>query len=121
MSSTIPTSPAEALRAEEVKRTRELLRIGWVIAMAAAVALVIAPGDRRIALALVGTLVVGVAGSAWMHRELGDPARYDLRKLNLLAIAGIAAGQLGILYVGAFSAAPLMVALGVYFFCRTEN
>ncbi len=121
MSSTIPTSPAEALRAEEVKRTRELLRIGWVIAVGAAIALVIAPGDRRIALVLVGTLVIGVAGSAWMHRELGDPARYDLRKLNLLAIAGIAAGQLGILYVGAFSAAPLMVALGVYFFCRTEN
>ena len=30
-------------------------------------------------------------------------------------------GHLGILYVGAFSAAPLMVALGLYFFCRTEH
>jgi hypothetical protein len=30
-------------------------------------------------------------------------------------------GQLGILYVGAFSAAPVMVALGLYFFCRTES
>ncbi len=121
MSSTIPTSPVEALRAEEIKRTRELLGIGWVIAVGAAFALAIGPGDRRIALALAVTLAVGVAISAWLHRELGNPARFDLRKLNILAIAGVAAGELGVLYVGAFSAAPLMVALGVYFFCRTES
>jgi len=30
-------------------------------------------------------------------------------------------GQLGILYVGNFSAAPLVVALGVLLFCRTEH
>ena len=30
-------------------------------------------------------------------------------------------GELGILYVGIFSAAPLIVALGVFFFCRTEH
>ena len=121
MSTTIPTSPAEALRAEEVKRTRELLRVGWLIAVGIFIAIPIVPGDRRIGIALAVAVAIGVAGSAWLHRDLGDPGRYDLRKLNLLAIAGIAAGQLGILYVGAFSAAPLMVALGVYFFCRTEN
>ncbi len=121
MSATIPTSPAEALRAEEIKRTRELLRIGWVIAVGAAVALAIGPGDRRIAGALAVTLAIGVGISAWLHRELGDPTRFDMRKLNILAIAGVAAGELGVLYVGAFSAAPLMVALGVYFFCRTES
>ncbi|MBL9019002.1 MAG: serine/threonine protein kinase [Myxococcales bacterium] len=120
MSSTIPTSPAEALRAEEVRRTRELLRVGWLISVVVVVALALGPGDRRIAIALCATLAAGVAGSAWLYRELGDPARYDLRKLSLLAIAGVACGQLGILYVGAFSAAPLMVALGIYFFCRTE-
>ena len=120
MSSTIPTSPIEALRAEEVRRTRELLRVGWLISVVVVVALALGPGDRRIAIALVATLAAGVAGSAWLYRELGDPARYDLRKLSLLAIAGVACGQLGILYVGAFSAAPLMVALGIYFFCRTE-
>lgn len=121
MSSSIPTSPVEALRAEEVKRTRELLRVGWVIAVAIFGAMAIVPGDPRIRIALAAAVGLGVAGSAWLHRDLGDPRRYDLRKLNLLAIAGVAAGQLGILYVGVFSAAPLMVALGVYFFCRTEN
>ncbi|HMG21913.1 MAG TPA: serine/threonine-protein kinase [Kofleriaceae bacterium] len=114
-------SPRDALHAEEVRRTRALLRVGWVIAVGVAIALPIVPGDRRIAWALDAVLAVGVIGSAWTYRELRDPARYRAARMNLLAIAGIVCGQLGIFYVGAFSAAPLMVALGLYFFCRTEN
>jgi serine/threonine-protein kinase len=56
-----------------------------------------------------------------MYDQLRDPARYRPARMNLLAVAAIVCGQLGILYVGAFSAAPLMVALGLYFFCRTES
>ncbi|MEO8703092.1 MAG: serine/threonine-protein kinase, partial [Kofleriaceae bacterium] len=54
------------------------------------------------------------------HR-LRDPANYDSVRMNALAVVAVVAGQLGILYTGAFSAAPLAVALGLYFFCRTEN
>jgi serine/threonine-protein kinase len=114
-------SPTDALRVEEVRRTRALLRVGWMIAIGVVVALPIVPGDRRIALGLLAALAIGVAGSAWMYDQLRDPARYRPARMNLLALAGIVCGQLGILYVGAFSAAPLMVALGLYFFCRTES
>jgi serine/threonine-protein kinase len=114
-------SPADALRVEEVRRTRAFLRVGWMIAVGVGVTLPIVPGDRRIALGLFAALAVGVTGSVWMYEQLRDPARYRPARMNLLALAGIVCGQLGILYVGAFSAAPLMVALGLYFFCRTEN
>jgi eukaryotic-like serine/threonine-protein kinase len=114
-------SPSDALRVEEVGRTRAFLRIGWIIAVGVAIALPIVPGDRRIAWALAAALAVGVAGSAWMYRTLRDPAAYRPARMNLLALAGIVCGQLGILYVGAFSAAPVMVLLGLYFFCRTES
>jgi len=114
-------SPADALRVEEVRRTRAFLRVGWMIAVGVAVALPILPGDRRIALGLFVALVTGVIGSVWMYDQLRDPARYRPARMNLLALAGVVCGQLGILYVGAFSAAPLMVALGLYFFCRTEH
>ncbi|MBX3161741.1 MAG: serine/threonine protein kinase [Deltaproteobacteria bacterium] len=117
----VPTSAADALHAEEVRRTRELLRAGWVFAAVALVALALTPGDRRIAVALAALLAVGVAGSVWMHARLRDPARYDAARMTVLALIALACGQLGILYVGAFSAAPLMIALGLYFFCRTEN
>jgi len=114
-------SPSDALRVEEVRRTRAFLRIGWIIAIGVAIALPIVPGDPRIAWALAAALAVGVAGSAWMYRALRDPAAYRPARMNLLALAGIVCGQLGILYVGMFSAAPLVVALGVLVFCRTEH
>ncbi|MGN6106951.1 MAG: serine/threonine-protein kinase [Kofleriaceae bacterium] len=116
-----PGSASAALRAEEVKRTRELLRLGWVVALGVAIALVITPGDRRLALALGIATAIGVAGSVCMDRRLRDPGRYDRLWMNALALVALACGQLGILYVGVFSAAPLMVALGLYFFCRTEH
>ncbi|HEX4420855.1 MAG TPA: serine/threonine-protein kinase, partial [Kofleriaceae bacterium] len=114
-------SPADALRVEEVRRIRALLRVGWLIALGVGVALPIVPGDRRIAAALLAALAISVLGSAWTYRQLRDPARYRPARINLLALAGVVCGQLGILYVGAFSAAPLMIALGLYFFCRTES
>jgi serine/threonine-protein kinase len=115
------TSAADALRGEEVERTRTLLRIGWVIAAGVALAVVVVPGDRRIAAALLATLAVTVLGSLWSYRELKSSSRTNVRRLDVLALLAIVCGQLGILYVGIFSAAPLVVAFGVLWFCRTEH
>jgi serine/threonine-protein kinase len=119
--STTTLSAVDALHVEEVKRTRAFLQLGWVIAAGVLVTLPILPGDRRLAIALAATLAVGLAASLWMQHRLRDPTRYNSTSMNVLAAIAIACGQLGILYVGAFSAAPLVVALGLYFFCRTEN
>jgi len=119
--STVLTNAASALRVEEVRRTRELLRIGWMLAAGVLAALVLLPGDRRIAFTLAAAIAVGVAGSVWMTARLRDPTRYDARHMTALALICVACGQLGILYVGVFSAAPLVVAIGLYFFCRTEH
>jgi serine/threonine-protein kinase len=118
---TTTLSPVAALRAEEVRRTREFLRTGSIFALGVLAVLPVLPGDRRIALALAVALAIGHAGSVWMYRRLRDPARYDSASMNVLAVFAVACGQLGILYAGAFSAAPLVVALGLYFFCRTEH
>jgi serine/threonine-protein kinase len=118
-----PDSPLSiaALRDEEVDRTRTFLRLGWIVAAGTALAVLVVPGDRRIAGALLASLAVAVAGSAWIYRGLGTTASYRVRSLHALAFAAIGCGQLGTLYVGAFSAAPLIVALGVLWFCRTEH
>ena len=115
------TNAADALRLEEVKRTRALLQIAWIVALALTGAILIAPGDPRIARALIAVLAVGVVGSFWMYRVLANPVSYAPAGMNVLALLAVIAGQLGILYVGVFSAAPVMVSLGLYFFCRTEN
>ncbi|HEX3474320.1 MAG TPA: serine/threonine-protein kinase [Kofleriaceae bacterium] len=111
----------DALRDEEIERTRTFLRLGWIVAAGTAIAVLVVPGDRRIAAALLASLAVAVAGSAWIYRGLGTTAVYRVRSLHALAFAAIGCGLLGTLYVGAFSAAPLIVALGVLWFCRTEH
>jgi len=115
------TSAADALRDEEVERTRMFLRLGWIVAGGAVLGVLAVPGDRRIAAALLTSLALAVLGSLWIDRELRARARTNVARLDVLALAAIVCGQLGILYVGVFSAAPLVVALGVFFFCRTEH
>jgi serine/threonine-protein kinase len=115
------SSPADALRDEEVERTRTSIRLGWLAAAVGVAMMYSVPGNRQIALALVAVLGVTVLGSIATYLRLRVPANYDARQLNILAFAAIACTQLGILYTGAFSAAPIIVSLGIYFFCRTER
>jgi len=114
------TSAADALRDEEVERTRTFLRMGWGVALGVALGVVVVPGDRRIATALLASLALTVLGSVWIYRELRASARTNVHRIDALAFAVIVCSQLGILYVGVFSAAPLVVAFGVLLFCRTE-
>ena len=95
--STALTTAASALRVEEVRRTRELLRIGWAVAGGVLLALLFLPGDRRLGLALAISIVAGVAGSASLSHRLRDPERYDARRMIALALICVACGQLGIL------------------------
>ena len=115
------TNAADALRAEEVKRTRVLLRAGWIAGLVVAGAVLIAPGDPRIATALLATLAVGLVASGWLQRELRDPARFRTSTMTLLALIAVFCGVLGLLYTGTFSAAPVGLVLCVYFFCRSES
>jgi len=115
------TSPADALRDEEIERTRTFLRMGWIVAAAVVVAVMFVPGDRRIATALVASIALAALGSVWIYHELRASVTTNVRRLDVLAFAVILCSQLGVLYVGVFSAAPLVVAFGVLLFCRTEH
>jgi serine/threonine-protein kinase len=120
-SATTLTTAADALHGEEIDRTRAFVRLGSVVALGAAVAAMLVPGDARIRAALLVTLGIGVLGGVWVERAMADRTRYRPRILAIVAFIAIACGQLGIMYCGVTSAAPLLVALGLYFFCRTES
>ena len=120
-SSTSVTTAADALHDEEVERTRAFLRSGWAVAVGIIGAVLILPGDRRLATGILALVMIGVASSALIYHRLRDPTKLDQRQLTALAFLCVTAGQLGVMFVGLFSAAPLIVVLGLYFFCRTEN
>ena len=115
------TSAADALRDEEIERTRTFLRMSWAVAAGVVLAILLVPGDRRIASVLLACLALTGLGSAWIYRDLLVRKRTNVHRLDALAFGAIVCSQLGVLYVGIFSAAPLIVALGVLLFCRTEH
>jgi tRNA A-37 threonylcarbamoyl transferase component Bud32 len=118
---TTMTTAADALHDEEVVGTRAFLRLGLIVALGVIPMVLIVPGDPRLARLLLGALAVTGVAALWMYRKLAPPANVDPWLMNPIAVAAIACGVLGILYCGMFSAAPVMVALGLFFFCRTQS
>jgi len=114
------TTAVAAMRDEEVDRTRLFIRMGWVLSVAvmATVPFVNAPLGMSVALC-VG-LVVGMVVSSVLHQQFADPARYTERALVVLAVICCINGNLGVMYYGTFTAAPLMVMVGIHFVARTE-
>ena len=115
------STAAEALRGEEIDRTRAFIRIGWIVAGAVSCAALLIPGDPRLRIALLVAIAATVLASVWVYYRLADRAPTRVRLTHALAFAAVICGELGILYAGTFSSATLLVTLGLYFFCRTEN
>lgn len=115
------TSAADALRDEEVERTRWFIRVGWVIAAFAILAVLRLPGDRTLGRVLTVAIAATSLASVAVERLLRTKDAYRAGAMTALALACVACGVLGILYTGYFAGAPLLIALGVYFFCRTES
>ena len=114
------TTAAAAMRDEEVERTRLFIRMGWVLSLAVIGTVPFVDAPREMSIALVAGLVLGMVVSFGYHRAFADPRRYNDRALVTLAVICTINGHLGVMYYGAFTAAPLMVVVGIHFVARTE-
>ena len=110
------TTPLDALRGEEVVRTRLFLKLCIAIVFASMVAVALAGGDpyARLAVAAGGGLVSITA--AWMLYVTRDPAGFTTPRLTAIA-AIIAVGAFGgVYYWGIVSPASALILFGIYFF-----
>jgi serine/threonine-protein kinase len=119
--SLVLSTAADALRGEEVDRTRGFVRLGGPFALAAIVATLLLPGDPSLRRILVAALAVTALISIGVYRTLRDASDLHSPAMSVLAVACVGCGMLATVYCGFFSSVPLVVALGVYFFCRTES
>jgi serine/threonine-protein kinase len=107
-------SPLEALRQDELARTR---RVVVVIYLLAGATLAVLPwlggGDFR-RVVVVG-LVAGIAAATWLWYLASAPERYRPGPVALVWFVCAAGVCAGVAYFGVFSPAPMVLVLGIYF------
>ncbi|MGN6106950.1 MAG: serine/threonine-protein kinase [Kofleriaceae bacterium] len=113
-------SASDALRHEEIERTRLFIRMGWLLSVVAIATVPFVAAPRAMSIAFVGGLVIGLIASFAYHQAFADPTRYTERALVSLSVLCTINGHLGVLFYGAYTAAPLMVVVGIHFVARTE-
>jgi serine/threonine-protein kinase len=114
------TTAAAAMRDEEVERTRLFIRMGWVLSVAVIATVPFVQAPFAMSVALVAGLVIGMIVSFGLHRAFADPQRYTESALMALAVICCVNGHIAVMYYGAFSAAPLVIMVGIHFVARTE-
>src|SRR5262245_42414644 len=91
------TSAGDALRNEEIERTRLFIVMGWVISVAAIGTVPFVDAPRFTAALFIGGLLVGIAVSIVLHRRFANPRNYTERALIGLALMCLANGHIAVL------------------------
>jgi serine/threonine-protein kinase len=111
------SSPVEALRLDEITRTRVFLKLVLITSIAAIGATLMTTSGDPLAfrVVLAGCATVSI-GAAWMLWVIRDPAGYTAGRIaggaTLVAIGAYG----GVYYWGVASPATAMVLYGIYFF-----
>jgi len=111
---------ADAMRTEEIERTRLFIRMGWLLSVVAIGTVFVVDAPRVMAILFVAGLVIGMIVSFGYHRAFAEPRNYTERALLTLAVICVINGHMAVLLYGAYTASPLMVVVGIHFVARTE-
>lgn len=115
------SSPVEAMRADEVIRTRIFLKVAIATAFAGVIVALITGGDPIAFWILCASCVFNVSGAAWMLHLARDVHTYTPRKALAPAMI-IAFGAFGgVYYWGVASPVAAMLTYGIYFFSLGIN
>jgi eukaryotic-like serine/threonine-protein kinase len=114
------TSAADAMRNEEIERTRVFIVMGWVLSIAAIGTVPFVEAPRVTATLFIGGLLIGIGVSIVLYRRFADPANYTERALLGLAMMCVVNGHISVLFYGPFTAAPMLIVVGIHFVARTE-
>jgi hypothetical protein len=117
---TVAGTAVDAMRDEEVARTRLFIRMAWLLSLLAMGTVFVVGAPDALAIAFVTGLVIGMIVSYRFHAAFADPRNYTERRLMILAVICVLNGHLAVLFYGAFTAAPVMIVIGIHFVARTE-
>jgi hypothetical protein len=115
-SPTIAASPIEAMRLDEVHRTRVFLKAAFGICLGGVIVALASRGDPIARDVVLAGTVAAALGAAWMLFLLRDSSAYAPRRLIAPGLLVIAGSITGVYYWGVASPVAAMIVYGIYFF-----
>ncbi len=119
--SVAPTSPAEALRAEEVERTRLFCFIVYGLAVVVPVSFIFVGGSTSMKYVVDSLIFVTVIATVRLHYILNLNDREYTNEIIPVAMIAAFTAFSGVVTWGVFSVAPAIIVMGIYFFSRSES
>ncbi|MDB4955144.1 MAG: serine/threonine protein kinase [Myxococcales bacterium] len=114
------TTAAEALRGEEVERTRTFIKLGWAATVVGLLTIPFVQSTRMMTIAFVCALALGVVVSLGFFIAFRDPQRYTPRALFVLGVMCVINTHVAILFFGMFTLTSVLMVLGLHFIGRSE-
>ena len=110
------TSPVEAMKIDEIERTRVFLKVAFLISVGGAIIALITSGDVIAQRVVTIGSAFGAVGAVWILRMLRDANDYEQRQIVLPALCLVIGAMSGVYYWGAGSPVAAMLVYGIYFF-----
>jgi serine/threonine-protein kinase len=111
---------AEAMHAEEVRRTRQFIMVGWAVSVLALGGIPMLGGAWWMNIALAIALLWGMALSFFFWRRWADPAKFSGKQLTTLGVFAIINTNVSMMFFGVFSPCGAIMVLGMHFIARSE-
>lgn len=110
------TSPVEAMKIDEIERTRVFLRVAFLISVGGAIIALITGGDVIAQRVVTIGSAFGALGALWVLLLLRKPLEYEQRRIILPGLCLVIGAMSGVYYWGAASPVAAMLVYGIYFF-----
>jgi serine/threonine-protein kinase len=113
--STTIVSPIEALRRDEILRTRRFAVVGIVIALSGVATMPLLPGHPVTTKIMLVAIAVAVAGLLYLIHRTRDPSTFGGFGVAMTWYVPAVCVMLVVPHFGVFSPAPILLVLGTYF------
>ncbi|HMG53387.1 MAG TPA: serine/threonine-protein kinase [Kofleriaceae bacterium] len=115
-SPTATASPVDAMRLDEIARTRVFLHVAFALTLGGIIVVLSTGGDHVAKVVVLIGSVAAALGAVVAFAIIRDPATYDPRKLIAPALPIVFGSMSGVYYWGAGSPVAAMLVYGIYFF-----
>ncbi|MBL0219735.1 MAG: serine/threonine protein kinase [Myxococcales bacterium] len=110
------TSPIEAMKLDEIERTRVFLKVALVLSVSGAIIALITSGDVIAQRVVTVGSIFGVIGALWVLRVIRKAERYEQQQIIVPGLFLVVGSMSGVYYWGAGSPVAAMLVYGIYFF-----